>query len=298
VSPGKNRDIGNISGSSMFLTEAPAFMETLIPCKQNKKDFYERRDNMRSTAGPESNVIIFSSGKGGSGCSFIASIIATYLARKTSSNILFLDLNTGKRDSRIVFDVDDGSYRDFGDIKDLAESIDTTVLKRLVINFDNSLHLILPPLDPEKGKMLKGDNFNQFIESLRDHFDIICIDFPSHLFKYIDMNRTDIADKFVFISLPDIVSVNNTRIFMEYINSIKSHQGAYLVINKYNMRPAISPTGLTSILKYPISSFIPYDRDIEFLLNTRGPDYIFNYNLRIVRSISELSQKIYEELDI
>lgn len=273
-------------------------MKTLIPHKQNKKDFYEGGENMQNTVSSESNVILFSSGKGGSGCSFIASTIATYLARKTSSNILLLDLNTGKRDSRIVFDVDNGSYRDFGDIANMVDSIDTSILKRLVINFDNSLHLIIPPLSLEKGDILKGDNFNQFLESLRDHFDIICIDFPCHLFKYIDMGEIDIADKFVFVSLPDIISVNNTRTLMEYIDSIKSHPGSYLVINKYNMRPAISPTGLTSILKYPISSFIPYDRDIEFLINTRGPDYIFNYNLRIVRSISELSQKIYEELDI
>lgn len=274
-------------------------MKTLIPYKKNIKNIiHEGRENMQNTAGTESNVILFSSGKGGSGCSFIASTVATYLARKTSSNVLLLDLNIGKRDSRIVFDVDNGSCRDFGDIGVLVDSIDTQVLKRLVINFDNSLHLIIPPLKLEKREMLETDNLNRFLESLRDHFDIICIDFPCHLFKYIEIGEIDIADKFVFVSLPDIISINNTRILMEYIDGIKSQHGSYLVINKYNMRPAVSPTGLTNILKYPISSFIPYDRDIEFLLNTRGPDHIFNYNLRIVRSISELSKKIYEELDI
>lgn len=246
----------------------------------------------------ESNVILFSSGKGGSGSSFIASTISTYLAKKTSSNVLLLDLNIGKRDSRIIFDVDSGSYKDFGDIWSKKDSIDTSVLKRLVINFDNSLHLIIPPLDLEKAEILRQDNFNRFLESLREHFDIICIDFPSHLFKYIDVSEVNIADKFVFVSLPDIISINNTRIMMEYIESIKSPPGLYLVINKYNMRPAVSPTGLTNILKYPISSFIPYDRDIEVLLNTRGPDYMFNYNLRTVRDISELSKKIFSELGI
>jgi pilus assembly protein CpaE len=253
---------------------------------------------MQDITRPESNVILFSSAKGGSGCSFIASTISTFLARKTSLNILLLDLNTGKRDSRVIFDVDYGNYKDYGDIGSAAESLDTSVLKRLVINFDNSLHLIIPPLDPGKKEILEGDNLNKFLGSLRDNFDIICIDFPYHLFRYIDIREADIADRYVFVSLPDIVSVNNTRILMEHIDNAKSQPGSYLVINKYNVRPAISPTGLTNILKFPVSSFMPYDRDIEFLLNTRGPDYIFNYNLRIVRSISELSQKIYEELDI
>ena len=274
-------------------------MKTLIRNKNNAKEIInERRESMQNTAGPESNVILFSSAKGGSGCSFIASLISTYLARKTSVNVLLLDLNTGKRDSRVIFDIDDGNYKDYGDIGSAAGSLDTSVLKRLVINFDNSLHLLLPPLDLEKKEILEGDNFNQFLESLKCHFDIICIDFPYHLFRYIDICEIDIADRFVFVSLPDIVSINNTRILMEYIDNAKSHPGSYLIINKYNVRPAISPTGLTNILKFPVSSFIPYDRDIESLVNTRGPDYVFNYNLRIVRSISELSQKIYEELDL
>lgn len=274
-------------------------MKTLIRNKNNTKEsFNERRKNMQNTTGPESNVILFSSAKGGSGCSFIAATVSTYLARKTSVNVLLLDLNIGKRDSRVIFDVDDGNYKDYGDIGSEAGNLDTSVLKRLVINFDNSLHLLLPPLDPGKKEILEGDNFNRFLESLRDHFDIICIDFPYHLFRYIDIGEIDIADRFVFVSLPDIVSINNTRILMEYIDNAKSHPDSYLIINKYNVRPAISPTGLTNILKFPVTSFMPYDRDIESLINTRGPDYLFNYNLRIVRNISELSQKIYEELDL
>lgn len=274
-------------------------MKTLLRNKNNTKEsFNERRENMQNTTGPESNVILFSSAKGGSGCSFIASTVSTYLARKTSVNVLLLDLNIGKRDSRVIFDVDDGNYKDFGDIGSVPGSLDSSVLKRLVINFDNSLHLLLPPLDPGKKEILEGDNFNRFLESLRDHFDIVCIDFPYYLFGYIDIGEIDIADRFVFVALPDIVSINNTRILMEYIDNAKSHPDSYLIINKYNVRPAISPTGLTNILKFPVTSFMPYDRDIESLINTRGPDYLFNYNLRIVRNISELSQKIYEELDL
>jgi len=69
-----------------------------------------------------------------------------------------------------------------------------------------------------------------------------------------------------------------------------------ILINKFNTRPAISPAGLNTILNYPINAFIPYDRDIEFLILNRGPDSIFNYNLRIVNNISAFSKKIYEDL--
>jgi len=106
----------------------------------------------------------------------------------------------------------------------------------------------------------------------------------------------DFVDKFVFISLPDLISVNNLSVLTNNIICDGSSYDFDILINKFNTRPAISPTGLNTILNYPIDAFIPYDRDIEFLILNRGPDSIFNYNLRIVKDISAFSKKIYEDL--
>ncbi len=74
-------------------------MKTLLGNKNNTKEIInERRENMQNAARPESNVILFSSAKGGSGCSFIASTVSTYLARKTSVN----DTSYGLHNSRTV----------------------------------------------------------------------------------------------------------------------------------------------------------------------------------------------------
>ena len=121
---------------------------------------------------------------------------------------------------------------------------------------------------------------------------------PGYLLGEIDMAEIDISDRFVFVSLPDLYSASNIRILMDYVKGYRSFHDFFLVINKYNLKPAISPTGLSNILKYPITSFIPYDRDIEELTNTRGPGHIFNYNLKVVRNISGLAEKIFGGLDV
>ena len=69
-----------------------------------------------------------------------------------------------------------------------------------------------------------------------------------------------------------------------------------IVINKFNVRPAISFSKINNFVRHPIKAFIPYDRDIEFLFLNRGPFSIFNYNLRIVRNIIDYSNKLYESL--
>jgi MinD-like ATPase involved in chromosome partitioning or flagellar assembly len=121
---------------------------------------------------------------------------------------------------------------------------------------------------------------------------------PGNLLGLVKLSEVDISDRLVFVSLPDILSINNTRLLMDHVKDYRSSYDFYLVINKYNIKPSLSPTGLSNIIHHPITSFIPYDRDIENMVNTRGPGSIFKYNLKTVRNISRLAAKIYEGLGL
>ncbi|MCL4416259.1 MAG: hypothetical protein M1308_14355 [Actinobacteria bacterium] len=258
--------------------------------KGNKKKNILNKNN-------NSKVILFSSVKGGSGTSFISNCISSYYAKTKIQNILLLDLNIGKRDSRIIFNLEEKDLRNIGDIEDSIKEIDVSLLKRLVVNFGNSLNLILPPLKLEKNKIYLTKNLNLFLGILKHYFEIICVDFPYYLFLKNDFDFTANVDKFVFVSAPDLISVSNLEIFSRHICLDDIPNNIKIIINKFNTRPAVSPASLNSILKYPVQAFIPYDRDIEFLYHSKGPFYIFNYSLRLVKNIIDFSELLYEELD-
>ena len=245
----------------------------------------------------EPKVVLFSGSKGGCGCSFITACASAYLAEKTNKNILLLDLNTGKKDSRIIFNVASDDVRDLGDIEDIINELDISILRKLVINFDSSLNLILPSLKMEKHKIFCDKNLETILDVLKNNFDIIFIDFPYCLFTQIKLDFSEYIDKFIIISLADLISVNNLNLLANNICCDTPSYNFDVVINKFNVRPSISPSRLNSILSRPVKAFIPYDRDVEFLFLNRGPFSIFNYNLRIVRNIAELSERIYEDLD-
>jgi len=247
---------------------------------------------------PEPAVIMFTSAKGGSGCSFLTCAIAEYMAQKTTLNTVLLDMNQGRMDSRLIFNTEGSDIRDLGDLPADIEKLDTSCLRKVVVNMDNSLNLMLPTTGIDRRPMEEADNFNIFLEVLRDHFDIILVDMPAYFFNGRDISGMEIADRFVFVSLPDIISANNIRILMDHIKSCRSDMDFYLVINKFNCRPAKSPASLSDIIRYPVTSFIPYDRDMEELVNIRGPEHIFDYNLRIARDISGLAREILEGLDL
>ena len=245
----------------------------------------------------EPKVILFSGSKGGCGCSFITACVSAYLAEKTNKNILLLDLNTGKKDSRIIFNAEGNDIRDLGDIQDIIDELDISILRRLVVNLDSSLNLIMPSLKMEKNKIFFNKNLETILDVLKKNFDIICIDFPYCLFTWNKLDFSEYIDKFIIVSLADLISVNNLNLLANNICSNDLFYSFDVVINKFNIRPSISPTRLNSILSHPVKAFIPYDKDVEFLFLNRGPSSVFNYNLRIVRNIAELSERIYEDID-
>jgi pilus assembly protein CpaE len=245
-------------------------------------------------AGSDSSIILFSGTKGGCGCSFMANTVASYFAQKKSKNILLVDLNNGKKDSRLIFNLLNEDNRDIGDLEGNLEDMDITVLKSLVINFETSLNLILPSLKFEKNSIFENDCLLDFFELLRSAFDIIIVDFPYQHFLKSRGYLAENIDRFVLVSQADTISVGNLGLLIRNLNLDNLAPGFEIIINKFNLKYVISPARIINIIKYPVNTFIPYDRDIESLYLSRGPFPIFRYNLRIVRSICDFADNIYE----
>jgi MinD-like ATPase involved in chromosome partitioning or flagellar assembly len=251
----------------------------------------------KKMSGSDSSIILFSGTKGGCGCSFIANTVASYFAMKKSKNILLVDLNTGRKDSRVIFDLLDEDNRDIGDLEGNMEDMDISVLKSLVINLETSLNIILPSLKFEKIRIFENNDMLDFFELLKSVFDIILIDFPYQHFLKSSRCLVENVDRFILVSQADIISISNLGLLIKNLNLDNLAPGFEILINKFNLRYVISPARIINIIKYPVNTFIPYDRDIESLYLTRGPFPVFKYNLRIIQSICAFADNIYEALD-
>ncbi|MGM0367641.1 MAG: AAA family ATPase [Actinomycetota bacterium] len=244
----------------------------------------------------DAKKIFFCGVKGGCGNTFISNCIATYFAEKIEKNILLLDLSMCSS-NRIIYNLTEKEVKDLGNVEGEIDKLDLTALRNLVINLENNLNLILPPINIVNSLLYNRRAISRLLGILENYFDIIFIDFPRLLVKFLFPETVKEIDKFIFISEPNYVSTFNLSKILDFLN----HDGlcieADIAINKFNLRPSISPTGLNNYLSYPIKAFIPYDKDIEFLFLNKGPSSIFKYNLRIVKSIIEMSNSIYGDLD-
>lgn len=236
----------------------------------------------------DNKTIVFTGSSGGTGTSFLAACTASWFALNEDKSTLLLDLNQYSMDSRQVFDLQGSEIKDLGDIGTGIEEIDFEIIKRLSINLENSLDLILPPKSPGFSDIFDRQKLKEFIERLKGFFEIIIIDMPRMIFGRILCELDDIATRSVIISLPHEISLKNAYMILNEVLTSRCLCPADLIVNKYNLKPVIHPSKIGSLLPIPVKAFIPYDKDIEYLFFKEGPSSIYKYNLRMVRIIKEL----------
>ncbi len=243
-----------------------------------------------------SKTIVFSSITGGSGCSFIVNTISAYFAKNKNVNVLLLDMQAGKKDSRIAFNITGDFIRDQGDITCNFSEIDAAMLKKLVINLDSSLNIILPSLKFEKIKIHESGRIEKLLGVLLNYYDLVMVDLPFYYFFGMQESLSDRIDKFVFVSQADYISVINLENFISNFFCESASLKLELLVNKFNLKTVISPARIMNTLRFPVKTFIPYDRDIEYLYLTRGPFAVFDYCLRTVKALRDFADAMYEEI--
>lgn len=243
----------------------------------------------------DSRLVVFTSVKGGCGCSFIANSVSCAMTRSKNKNILLIDTNSGRKDSRIIFNISENIIRDMGDIKDELSELDVSLLKKIIINFENSFNIILPSLKFEKTIMDFG-SFSNLVGLLLKIYDLVLMDLPQYYYLGENEKLFDLADKIIIVSGPDNVSISNLETMLGNISEPDNENKIDIIINKFNLKPFISSHGLVNSTGLPVKLFIPYDRDIEYIYNSKGPFFMLNYNLRTVKAIISYSENIFNEL--
>jgi cellulose biosynthesis protein BcsQ len=243
-----------------------------------------------------SRTVVFSSITGGSGCSFIVNTISAYFAKNKNLNVLLLDMQAGKKDSRMIFNITGDFIRDQGDITCNFSEIDAAILKKLVINLDSSLNIILPSLKFEKIIIQESNRVEKLLCVLSNYYDLVLVDLPFYHFFNMQESLSDRIDKFVFISQADYISVINLENFISNFSCESASLKLELLVNKFNLKTVISPARIMNTLRFPVKTFIPYDRDIEYLYLAKGPFAVFDYCLRTVKALRDFADAMYEEI--
>jgi cellulose biosynthesis protein BcsQ len=233
-------------------------------------------------------ILVFGS-KGGCGNTFLTTCIANYFAM-AETNILLIDMHPNKQDIRYIFRIDSSIMKNILDFEEVIEDMDLNVVKKVTINLETSLNIIL-----SGNKMFNPSKYDCLLSFLKNYFDIIIIDYPLDLLEPSTLEKQlNQADKLIITTLLDMISLVNLKSMIDRMGSLGILEKTSLVANRASRISNVS--SLNRLIRFPIDQFIPYDRDIESLFLSGKPHMIFKYEVRMIRSLRSYFHKIYSGL--
>lgn len=245
-----------------------------------------------TNGGPK--IISITSGKGGTGKSFIASNIATELAN-SGVKVLLVDLDINLANQNVLFNLN--AKKSFYQYLNYSEC-----LEDIIIHHSNNLHLILG----ESGKLdhpkLNEDNVNLLIKEFKEMsniYDVILLDTSSGI-ENGTLKLLTKSDEIIIVSAPEPTSVMDAYVICKLLKSQGCLVSTSLIVNKCLQYSEGQETfnKLKLATKHFLNSSINYLGEISFSekvirsIQDQSPLAASNQSDEICTQMSKISSKL------
>ncbi len=254
------------------------------------------------------HVIVVYSPTGGAGCTSIAISLASGLMKEGIKTLLV--------DGNLQFG-DVGAFLNLkpqSTISDLVENLeaelDIEYFENIVMTHDSGMKVLLGPPRPMMGVDIRDqqpDSVPQIVEQAAYHYDFIVVD-TSRSIDNVIAGLFDKATKIVVVVNPNIPSIKNTRLTLEWFDqSGFPADKVCLVINKavLDQRTAKDkgiplPDKIQSYLRRPVEGILPLvdDKVILSAINRGVPVIASDRDMTkpLIKQLYDLSNHLYKGL--
>ena len=219
-------------------------------------------------AGPPPNAIpqvelgkmfVVASGSGGVGKSLIAANLAVVLKQEvTDARVALVDLALQYGDIAALINLPvDKTIADLAADDAIA---DTELIDEVMIEGPAGIRVLVAPSSPELADLVATAHLRALWEQLRERFDFIVVDLPSHL-NELTLDTLEAADGIVVLAERSVTSLKNTRLLFQVLEALKIDSERVHVVSNTTRSgtTAIDRASAESMLKAPIEVDIPHD---------------------------------------
>lgn len=205
-------------------------------------------------------VISFFSTKGGVGKSVLAFNYALKLNELEDKKVILVDGDFLFGDVGIL--VDEKPLKTIYNIIEDQAFGSFDLLKEYIISTNENISVLLSPKRPENAEYITNEHVKDILKLLKENFDYIIVDLGTN-FNNSTLTFLDYSDYIYIISLMDLMSIKNTKLGIEVMQSLDyDKEKVKIIINKFRKNGNINIKNLAKHLNYPIYYKIPYDKKI------------------------------------
>jgi pilus assembly protein CpaE len=245
----------------------------------------------------QSAIVVVYSGKGGCGCTTVATNLALALdasKHNKDDKVLLIDGNMQFGDVTVF--LNEQARNSIADLAPRVEELDTEVLEDVILKHSaSSLHVLAAPQRPEQADAVSAEQFGKLLKFLRKVYRFIIIDTSSYLTEVVQA-ALDEANLILLLTTQSIPAIKNANHFLNLTDASGIPRNRIMfILNKYDKRIAISPERIGESLRQEVLATIPFDdKTVDNAINQGKPFILDNKTLPVSKSIMIIAEKIPE----
>jgi pilus assembly protein CpaE len=240
---------------------------------------------------PLGHVITFYGAKGGVGTTTIAINTAIALHRDLSRSVVLVDADLQFGDHRVFLDLG----LDRKGIVDIvsAPTIDTDIVRQVVVPHESGIDLLLAPPSPETAELVTPEHISSILQILRSTYDFVVIDLDKRLDE-VDLRAFDLAETIYVVMTADLSCLKNVRMVLETLSNLGYESSKVrLVLNRSTAFTGISVKNAEGALRRKIDHQVVNDyRGAISALNSGAPVLQSRADSTLGRSILDLARQV------
>ncbi|MCM8710238.1 response regulator [Clostridium sp. SYSU_GA19001] len=243
----------------------------------------------------EGKVIAFFSSKGGVGKSVLALNSGLVYSKEKNKKVLLLDMDLQFGDISML--VNEYNEKTILDAIDEGQLDSYESVMPCLYKYNENLDILFAPGKPEAAEYITKNSVEKLMNLFKKKYDYILIDTGVN-FSDITLYVLDYAEKIVFVSNMDIVSLKNTKLGLRVMQSLGYDKNKVkLVINRYKTDYGISRKDVEEVFKDGIFAVIPEEEKTVLVSINKGEPFCSGtkYNkLKIGKAIEKLCKDLVD----
>jgi pilus assembly protein CpaE len=197
--------------------------------------------------------------KGGVGRTFLAVNLAVALTAGGRRRVLLMDGCLGFCTADVALDIE-GNKTIFDLVVEHDEDLDPELVEQVVVHHASGIDVLLAP-HVENMLLLAPAQLQRILRVMRRLYDCIVID-TRPLLDETTVAFLDLSDVILTVCAPEIASLRNLRVFLDAASHLGySASKIQLVINRFDMRGAITQDEIERVCRCRVTYNIPNDHE-------------------------------------
>jgi len=257
----------------------------------------ESKLDYSATARKQGKVIVFTSGKGGSGATFLTCNLAYILAATSGAKVALLDLNLQFGDAAL-FLTDHVPPHTLADVAGNISRLDASLLASSMVQVLPNLSILAAPEDAERAEEVKPEHVEALIRLAKQHYDFVILDIGRTL-NATSVKALDYADNIFLVLQQTLPFIRDTKRLIKILLSLGYAKAKInLLINRYEKAGDIDLHDVEATLGMQIYDLIPNSYlAVSASVNQGVPIMKISKHDPVTKSLETIAEKLVDTPD-